>query len=37
MGAEGVVLIDARNLKAAVLQKRGIPASQGELLNGTAT
>lgn len=29
--AEGVVLIDAQALKAAVKQKRGIPETQGEL------
>lgn len=34
--AEGVVLIDARHLKAAVLQKRGISETQGELNVSTA-
>lgn len=34
--AEGVILIDARELRAAVLQKRGIPATQGELNVSTA-
>lgn len=34
--AEGVILIDARHLKAAVLQKRGIPSTQGELNVSTA-
>lgn len=29
--AEGVILIDARSLKAAVKKKRGIPGSQGKL------
>jgi hypothetical protein len=35
-GAEGYILIDARELRAAVLRKRGIPATQGELNVSTA-
>lgn len=34
--AEGYVLIDARELRAAVLRKRGISEAQGELNVSTA-